>query len=70
MRNRRLAPRFSAYEEHERGPIDADGRKLRRVVYRWNGRFYSEVNDAPSLPLRGVTYFFPSAALLAPAVFA
>lgn len=41
IRNRRLAPRFSAYEEHERGAIDANGRKLRRVVYRWNGRFYS-----------------------------
>ncbi|MGZ5436074.1 MAG: hypothetical protein ACXWID_06645 [Pyrinomonadaceae bacterium] len=41
IRNRRLAPGFSAYEEHERGPIDAHGRKLRRVVYRWNGRFYS-----------------------------
>jgi hypothetical protein len=40
-RNGKLAPRFSAYEEHERGTIDAAGRKLRRVVYRWNGRFYS-----------------------------
>lgn len=44
IRNRKLAPRFSAYEEHERGPIDARGRKLRRVVYRWNGRFYSKTN--------------------------
>lgn len=44
IRNRRLTPRFSAYEEHERGPIDAHGRKLRRVVYRWNGRFYSRTN--------------------------
>src|SRR6185503_15293970 len=41
IRNRKLAPRFSAYEEDERGTIDANGRKLRRVVYRWNGRFYS-----------------------------
>lgn len=41
IRNGKLAPRFSAYEEHERGPINADGPKLRRVVYRWNGRFYS-----------------------------
>ena len=40
IRNRNLAPRFSAYEEHERGSIDANGRKLSRVVYRWNGRFY------------------------------
>jgi hypothetical protein len=41
IRSRKLAPRFSAYEEHERGSIEANGRKLRRVVYRWNGRFYS-----------------------------
>jgi hypothetical protein len=41
IREGKLAPRFSAYEEHERGTIDANGRKLRRVVYRWNGRFYS-----------------------------
>lgn len=44
IRNGKLAPRFSAYEEHERGSIEASGRKLRRVVYRWNGRFYSRVN--------------------------
>ena len=36
----RLAQSFSAYEESEHGRIDANGRKLRRVVYRWNGRFY------------------------------
>lgn len=41
VRKGKLAPRFSAYEEHGRGTIDASGRKLRRVVYRWNGRFYS-----------------------------
>jgi hypothetical protein len=44
IRNGKLARRFSAYEEHERGAIDANGRKLRRVVYRWNGRFYSRSN--------------------------
>ena len=44
IRNRRLARSFSAYEEHERGTIDADGRRLRRIVYRWNGRFYSRTN--------------------------
>lgn len=44
IRNGKLARRFSAYEEHERGAIDANGRKLRRVVYRWNGRFYSRTN--------------------------
>jgi hypothetical protein len=37
----RLASSFSAYEEDERGKIDDNGRKLRRIVYRWNGRFYS-----------------------------
>lgn len=42
IRDGKLAPRFSAYEEDERGTIDAAGRKLRRVVYRWNGRFYSK----------------------------
>ena len=42
IRNGKLAPRFSAYEEHERGPINSGGRRLRRVVYRWSGRFYSK----------------------------
>jgi len=37
----RLALSFSAYEEDERGKIDDNGRKLRRIVCRWNGRFYS-----------------------------
>ena len=37
----RMAPSFSAYEEDEGGKIDDNGRKLRRVVYRWNGRFYA-----------------------------
>ncbi|MFY9621056.1 MAG: hypothetical protein WAM70_14850 [Pyrinomonadaceae bacterium] len=44
IRNGRLARGFSAYEEHERGAIEANGRKLRRVVYRWNGRFYARTN--------------------------
>lgn len=39
--NGRLASTFSAYHEDERGPIDANGRKLRRVTYRWNGRSYA-----------------------------
>jgi hypothetical protein len=38
--NNRLAPTFSAYEEDDSGKIDSNGRKLRRIVYRWNGRFY------------------------------
>jgi hypothetical protein len=50
IRNRKLAPRFSAYEEQERGAIDANGRKLRRVVYRWNGRFYSKTIHVRSYP--------------------
>jgi hypothetical protein len=37
----RLAASFSAYEEDERGKIDANSRKFRRIVYRWNGRFYA-----------------------------
>jgi hypothetical protein len=36
----RLAPSFSVYEEDDRGKIDSNGRHLRRIVYRWNGRFY------------------------------
>lgn len=45
MNGKRLAPSFSAYEEDERGKIDANGRKLRRIVYRWNGRFYYRVRS-------------------------
>lgn len=37
----RLAQTFSKYEEDESGKIDDNGRKLRRIVYRWNGRFYA-----------------------------
>lgn len=37
----RLAQSFSAYEEDDRGKIDDNGRRLRRIVYRWNGRFYA-----------------------------
>jgi hypothetical protein len=40
---KRLAPTFSAYEEDDRGKIDDNGRKLRRIVYRWNGQFYTRV---------------------------
>jgi hypothetical protein len=41
LQGNRLALSFSAYEEDERGKIDDNGRKLRRIIYRWNGRFYS-----------------------------
>ena len=40
IRNNRLAPTFGVYEESENGKIDDNGRKLRRIIYRWNGRFY------------------------------
>jgi hypothetical protein len=44
IRKGRMAPSFSAYEmsAEDSGPgvIDANGRKLRRIVYRWNGKFY------------------------------
>ena len=40
--NGRLAPSFSAYEEDEHGRIKASGRRFRRIVYRWNGRFYAQ----------------------------
>lgn len=40
----RLAQTFSTYEESERGKIDDNGRKLRRIIYRWNGRFYEIQN--------------------------
>jgi hypothetical protein len=40
INGKRLAPSFSAYLEDENGKIDANGRKLRRTIYRWNGRFY------------------------------
>ena len=44
IKGKRLAPSFSAYEEDERGRINDNGRKLRRIVYRWNGRFYAPQN--------------------------
>jgi hypothetical protein len=40
----RLAPSFSVYQETDQGKIDANGRKVRRIVYRWNGRFYAVQN--------------------------
>ena len=41
IRRHHLAPAFIAYVDDYRGKIDDGGRKLRRVSYRWNGRFYS-----------------------------
>jgi len=40
IRNGRLASSFSAYEQDDRGRIDASGKRMNRIVYRWNGRFY------------------------------
>jgi hypothetical protein len=40
IRNHRLSPSFSAYEESERGAVRDSGRRLSRLVYRWNGKFY------------------------------
>ena len=37
----RLAPSFSAYDANEHGRIEASGRRFHRIIYRWNGRFYS-----------------------------
>jgi hypothetical protein len=41
IRRHGWAPTFSAYEEDEHGKIDDNGRKLRRILFRWNGRFYA-----------------------------
>jgi len=38
IRRHRLLPNFSTYQE----TFEGNGRKLKRVVYRWNGRFYVE----------------------------
>jgi hypothetical protein len=38
IRNGRLMPTFSAYEQDEHGKVDG---RLRRIIYRWNGRFYT-----------------------------
>jgi hypothetical protein len=43
IRGHRLAPSFSVYEDDEHGRINDSGRRLRRVQYRWNGRFYAAV---------------------------
>ena len=40
VKNKRLVKSFSTFEVDEHGPIDSLGQKLRRIVYRWNGRFY------------------------------
>ena len=39
--NGHLAARFHAYMDDSHGRFDDNGRKLRRVMFRWNGRFYA-----------------------------
>jgi hypothetical protein len=41
IRDHKLAPTFSTYNDDPDGKIDVNGRKLSRTVYRWNGRVYS-----------------------------
>lgn len=44
IKARRLAKSFSAFEADEHGKIGGLGQELRRVIYRWNGRFYTRSN--------------------------
>ena len=39
--NGRLAPNFSAYEQDDHGRINANDQRFRRIIYRWNGKFYA-----------------------------
>ncbi|HEU5237345.1 MAG TPA: hypothetical protein VFU37_09405, partial [Pyrinomonadaceae bacterium] len=39
--NGRLAPSFSAYEQDDHGRIKANDQRFRRIIYRWNGKFYT-----------------------------
>lgn len=41
IRHGRLASSFSAYEQQENGKVDG---RLRRIIYRWNGKFYSRAD--------------------------
>ena len=41
IRGARLAMTFSVYKDDVDGKIDDNGRRLRRIIYRWKGRFYS-----------------------------
>ena len=43
IRGNRLAPAFSIYRDDPDGKISADGLTFNRTIYRWNGRFYSQV---------------------------
>lgn len=41
VRGNRLARTFNIYEDDAEGKIDDNGRTLRKIVYRWNGRFFA-----------------------------
>src|ERR1043166_2535457 len=42
--NGRLAPSFSAYEQDDHGRIKANDQRFRRIIYRWNGSFYTQAH--------------------------
>ena len=44
VKNKDLVKSFATFAEDEHGKIESNGRKLRRIVYRWNGRFYLPSN--------------------------
>jgi len=37
----RLAPSFSSYRQDDHGRIKANEQRFDRIIYRWNGKFYS-----------------------------
>ena len=44
IRNGRLAPSFSSYDQDEHGRIDANGQKFSRSIFKWNGKYYVLIN--------------------------
>jgi len=40
IKGNKLARTFNIYEDDAEGGIDDHGRALKKIVYRWNGRFY------------------------------
>lgn len=47
IRGKRVARSFSVYADDDRGTIDDNGRKLRRIIYRWNGRYFVRTSASP-----------------------
>lgn len=39
--NGRLAPSFSAYHQDDQGRVKVNDQRFRRIIYRWNGSFYT-----------------------------